>query len=167
MMKPKAMRALRYYDLRRQWRRVEPHLADKELNRILVSNFHKYTFGRWGRPFARGQFPRDFENCDWDVGHRGPEPRFWRYVKHAACHWLVNFNLRLAMLAEPGRPWRIVTSPAHSTVWDGEHTLFEFTFLALGVPPEECLTLARTGGRVLAPGRRIRVYYAEPFRCEP
>jgi hypothetical protein len=159
-------KALRYYDLRRQWKRVEPHLADEELNRILVRDFGKFTLGRWGRPFAPGQYPRDFESCDWDVGHRGPEPRFWRYVKHAACHWLVNFALRLALLAEPRRPWRIVTSRKHSTVWDGEGLLFDFNFLALGVSPPECWALARSGGRVLPPGRRKRVSYAEHYTCE-
>ena len=26
---------------------------------------------------------REFESCDWEIGHRGP--RYWRYVKHGAC----------------------------------------------------------------------------------
>jgi hypothetical protein len=30
--------------------------------------------------------PHEFENCDWWHSHRGPMPRFWRYVKHGACH---------------------------------------------------------------------------------
>ena len=28
-----------------------------------------------------------FRVGDWDCGHRGWEPRNWRYVKHAAFHW--------------------------------------------------------------------------------
>ena len=40
-------------------------------------------------------------------------------MKHAACHWLVNFALELAQLVEPDRKWRIITSDKHSTVWDG------------------------------------------------
>jgi hypothetical protein len=55
------------------------------------------------------------------------------YVKHAACHWLVNFALELAQHVEPNRAWRIITSQEHSTVWDGKDTLFDFNFLALGV----------------------------------
>ena len=58
------------------------------------------------------------------------------------CHWLVNFNLRLAMLTEPERLWRIITSGKHSSVWDGEHTLFDLNFLALGIPPDECFEMA-------------------------
>jgi hypothetical protein len=152
---------MRYYDLRRYWRQVEPHLKDERLNAILVRDFNKYTYGRWRKRFTRGMFPREFESFDWDIDHCGPAPRFWRYVKHAACHWLVNFNLRLAMRAEPKRPWRIITSRRHSTVWDGKSWLFDFNFLALGVSPRECFELACGGGRELAPGKLIRVYYPD------
>jgi hypothetical protein len=109
--------AVRYFDLRRHWtRRIEPHLADPELNRILVRDFNRFTHGRWGKRFTAGMYPEEFESCDWRIDKRPPYPRFWRYVKHGACHWLANFALRLAMLAEPERPWRILTSDAHSTV---------------------------------------------------
>jgi hypothetical protein len=56
-------------------------------------------------------------------------------VKHAACHWLVNFALRLAILAEPARPWQIVSSQAHSTVWDGQSTLFDCNCGPSWLPP--------------------------------
>lgn len=147
---------MRYYDLKRHWtKRIEPHLGDKRLNAILVRDFNKYTTGNWGKPFTRGQYPRDFESCDWDWEHRGPAPRYWRYVRHGACHWLVNFNLRLAQLVEPNRPWRIITSDAHSTVWDGKQTLFEFNFLALGISANDCFTLACVDH--LPPGSERRV----------
>ena len=51
---------------------------------------------------------------------------------------------------EPKKEWRIITSRIHSTVWDGEHTLFDLNGLALfkgGAP--ECFVLA-----ALAPGSR-------------
>jgi hypothetical protein len=150
---------MRYYDIPRHWtKKIVPHLDDERLNHVLVRDFNKYTQGLWGEPFTHGQFPREFESCDWSLEHRGPEPRYWRYVKHAACHWLVNFNLRLAQLVAPDRPWRIVTSDKHSTVWDGEETLFDFNFLALGVPPDECFRLADR--KRLAPGKELRVHLA-------
>jgi hypothetical protein len=133
---------MKYYDLKKKWRKVKPHLDDKELNEILVRDFNKYTYGRWHKPFTAGHFPWEFESCDWQLGHRGRPPAFWKYTKHAACHWLVNFNLRLAMLVERDRPWRIITSVKHSTVWDGAETLFDFNFLAMGVDPAECFKLA-------------------------
>jgi hypothetical protein len=155
-------RPMRYYDLKRHWtNRIEPHLADAKLNAVLVRDFNKFTQGRWGKPLTHGRFPRDFESCDWRWEHRGTQPRFWRYVKHSACHWLVNFNLRLAQLVEPGRPWRILASDDHSTVWDGDQTLFDFNFLALGIPADECFRLA-DGDRLL-PGRELKVYLAEHF----
>ncbi len=96
---------MRYYDVSRHWtRRIEPHLADEQLNTILARDFNRYTFGRWGQRFTRGRCPLEFASCDWHLQHRGPFPRFWRYVKHGACHWLVNFALRLATLTDPARP---------------------------------------------------------------
>ncbi len=157
---------MRYYDLKRYWtRRIEPHLGDEELNRILVGDFNKFTFGRWRKKFLPGMYPDEFESCDWQFGHRGPCPRFWRYVKHAACHWLVNFALRLATLAVPARSWRVVTSQEHSTVWDGRATLFDLQYSAFGVPPEKCWEVA-SGGAVLAPGEYLNVEPALHWREE-
>jgi len=146
----------RYYDLKRNWRKIEPHLSNELLNDVMVTEFNKYTFGRWGETFKHGEYPRDYESCDWWLGHKGPEPRFWRYVKHGACHWLVNFALGLAQLVEPKRQWRIITSDRHSTVWDGKQTLFEFNFLAFGISPDECFKLANK--KVLRPGQRLKTY---------
>jgi hypothetical protein len=156
---------MRYYDLKRNWtRKIEPHLNDAKLNRILIRDFNKFTNGRWGKEFKAGQYPYEFESCDWSWDHRGPRPRFWRYVKHSACHWLVNFNLRLALLVEPDRPWRIVTSRAHSTVWDGDQTLFDFNFLAFGIAPDECFRLANE--RRLLSGRELSVHKAQHYSEE-
>jgi hypothetical protein len=135
-------KTMKYYDLKKNWRRVKPHLTDRKLNDILVRDFNKFTFGRWGQTFTYGNLPREFESCDWDIDHRGKHPAFWQYVKHAACHWLVNFSLRLAMLVEPEKPWRIITSEGHSTVWDGGDTLFDFNFKAFGIDPNRCFETA-------------------------
>jgi hypothetical protein len=151
---------MRYYDIKRHWtKRIVPHLADPKLNAILVRDFNLFTQGMWGKPFESGRFPSEFESCDWKPERRGPEPRFWRFVKHSACHWLVNFNLRLAQLVEPKRPWRILSSDKHSTVWDGGQTLFDLNFVALGVSPEECFRLAND--KQLEPGKKLKVYLAK------
>jgi hypothetical protein len=156
---------LRYYDLRRHWtKRITPHLCDERLNAILVRDFNKFTYGRWRDRFRPGDLPFHFESCDWHLSHHCPHPRFWAYVKHAACHWLVNFNLRLATLAEPKHPWRILTSDRHSTVWDGKQTLFEFTLLALGVSPTDCFRLAYD--KELPVGKPLKVYYARHYTEE-
>jgi hypothetical protein len=152
---------MKYYDLKKNWHRVKPHLADEKLNDILVRDFNKFTFGRWGRKFTYGDLPCEFESCDWDIDHRGRRPAFWQYVKHSACHWLVNFNLRLAMLVQPKKPWRIISSEDHSTVWDGDDTLFDFNFQAFGIDPEECFDCAFEDE--LRPGEHLPVYHAELF----
>jgi hypothetical protein len=152
---------MKYYDLKKNWHRVKPHLADQKLNDILVGDFNKFTFGRWGRKFTYGDLPCEFESCDWDIDHRGRRPAFWQYVKHSACHWLVNFNLRLAMLVQPKKPWRIISSEDHSTVWDGDDTLFDFNFQAFGIDPNECFDCAFEDE--LRPAEHLPVYRAEHF----
>ena len=158
---PEHVPNLKYYDPKKNWRKIKRHLDDPELNRILVKDFNKFTYGRWGDPFIPGMKPADYESVDWRCERRGRPPAYWAYVKHGACHWLVNFNYRLAQLVEPNRQWRILTSDLHSTVWDGDSTLFDFNFLALGVSPEECFRLAR--GKMMKSGKYIKVYYAQPY----
>jgi len=154
---------MEYYDLKRHWtKRIMPHLGDTELNKILVRDFNKFTRGLWKKEFVAGDMPADFESCDWRFDIRGPYPRYWEYVKHAACHWICNFSLRLAILVEPERPWRIITSDAHSTVWDGKTTLFDFNYQALGITPKDCYKAARKArrARMLPIGKQLRVHYA-------
>jgi len=105
-----APKDIKYYDLKKYWtKKIEPHLEDEQLNDVLNRDFNRYTWGRWKIEFEDDNFPADYESCDWDLGHRGPRPRYWLYTKHGACHWLANFSLRLAMLSLPGHAWRIIT----------------------------------------------------------
>ena len=70
------------------------------------------------------------------------------------------------MASEPLRPWRIITSPEHATVWDGDATLFDFNFQAMGITPDECFKLANK--RVLKPGKHQEVHFAAHWieECE-
>jgi hypothetical protein len=121
------LKTIQYYDVPRYWtNRIVPHLGDAELNRVLTSDMDRYA--SW--PFLPVDYPDYCEAVDWRLDHHGREPRFWRYVCAGACHFLVNFALRLASLVEPDQPWRIVTSRGHSTVWNGADQLFEFNYLA-------------------------------------
>ena len=153
---------MKYYSPVKSWQTIKRHLGNEEVNRVLCEDFNKYTFGRWNQKFSRGQVPREFETCDWDVDYEGRHPGYWAYVKHAACHWLVNFNLALAKLVDPERPWRIITSVKHSSVWDGDKMLFDFNFLALGVPADEAFEMAYK--RVLPVGTYLEVGYATKVR---
>lgn len=154
-------KTMKYYDLKKHWtKKIVPHLDDEKLNELLVTDFNKYTKGLWKRPFVKGQFPEDIESCDWRWDRKPPFPRYWKYVKHAACHWIVNFSLRLATLAEPDREWRIVSSQEHSTVWDGDKTLFDFNFQAMGISAAECWKAAIKENIILKPGKYRKTYLA-------
>lgn len=172
-----APQGIEYYDLVKNWEKVKPNLGDPELKKVLARNMNKFTYGRRREKFKYGNVPSEHDKgCEWqnwddydyvvqangDVLYDVPD--FWEYVCWGACHWLVNFNLRLAQLVEPRRPWRILTSRRHSTVWDGDKLLFEFNFQALGIPPAECFELARRGGRELKIGTSDPTVLAEHWR---
>jgi hypothetical protein len=108
------MVAMKYYDAQKHWRKVKQHIDHPDVQRILVSDFNKYTFGRWKRVFKPGQSLAEFDAMDWRHSRKGPQPAFWRYVAWGVCHWLVNFNLKLAQRVEPRRKWRILHSRDHS-----------------------------------------------------
>lgn len=151
---------MRYYPFSRQWSKVKPYISDKKVQEILIRDFNKYTMGLNKRPFEKGMVPADFEGCDWHCDRRGRRPAYWDYVKHAACHWLVNFNLELAKLVEPKEKWRILSSQRHSTVWNGKDILFDMNFSALQIPPKKAFNIANE--KELPIGNRLRVYYANP-----
>jgi hypothetical protein len=160
---------MQYYPIQKNWsRKIKPHLQDLEAQYILRRDFNKYTFGRWKQEFKLGMKPTEFESCDWRYSHgrRGKQPEFWDCVKHAACHWLVNFNRRLAELSEPKIKWRIVSSELHSTTWDSKETLFDMNFLALGVSAEEAWKLASEHGTILDIGEEHFCNFAQYSRDE-
>ena len=74
--------------------------TDPRMQDALVTYIDR-PFGPWGKPCTAGYDA--FETCDWDAGHCGPRPRYWRYFKHCACHWLVNDSLAIAKAALPVR----------------------------------------------------------------
>src|SRR5215831_19037268 len=59
----------------------------------------------------------------------------------------------------PKKPWRIITSVKHSTVWDGDDTLFDFNFQAMGIPPDECFQDANK--KMKKPGQHIVCHFAQ------
>jgi hypothetical protein len=85
-----------YYDVKKYWtKRIQPHFDDPELNSRLFRDFRKYC--TWH--FRPGDLPAWSDGCDWRCEVLGRPPCYFDYVCAGACHWLVNFNLRLAELS--------------------------------------------------------------------
>jgi hypothetical protein len=96
---------MRYYDVQKNWRKVKRHVDHPDLQAVLVQDMDRFMWGRRKERFLPGMCPADTDPGDWiDENRRGRPPAFWRYVRHQACYWLVNFNLLLAMRVEPHRP---------------------------------------------------------------
>lgn len=156
-----------FYPMIKNWHKIRPHLHDPYVKGVLAHDFNKYTTGCWGERFRVGDFPARFEDCPWSWYVPGMYLDYYHYVKHQAAHWLVNFNLVLAMRAEPKRKWRILKSDFHSTVWDGELTLFDFNGLAFFENAGHCFRAATSGNGIeLAPGEFIKtdLYRDKPLQ---
>jgi hypothetical protein len=102
---------------------------------------------------------------DWRLDHRGLEAQYWHLNRRFAGQSSVNVSLRLAMLAEPRRPWRIVTSARHSTVWNGGDVLFDIHFCGLGISAARAWALAalEPDTRRLSPGTPAQLYFANDY----
>src|SRR5262249_450194 len=144
--------------------RVAPHLNDPELNRVLVLDLNRFTFGRYRQRFLPGMLPHDFETEVWDHDCHRQEPAFWKYVLMGAGHHIANFTLRLAQLVMPEKPWQILHSPEHSTVFDGDRLLLDFTYYALGASAAECFVDANK--KQLTIGQYLRTFPPPYFLTE-
>ncbi len=151
---------MQYYNIEGNWSAISPFLNDSIVQTALVKGFNKYTYGRSKKRFKAGMLPSMFdwstlryENdsyVDEDDEQIRPFPEFFNYVCNGASIWLANFNLALAMMVEPQRPWRIIYSDDSATVFDGDITLFDFNFLAFGNGPD--LAFEAASGTELPPG---------------
>jgi hypothetical protein len=143
---------MRYYPIQKQWRKLKPIYGSIMAAAIWHPEMEAFAANRArsnGYPFKSEAWtpelrPWHYDSCDWrwDHGRPGPNPSFWDYTCHSACHWTCSLHLWVAKHVQPDLPWRIVTSDRHSTVWDGAETLWDGNFLALGVPADEAWELA-------------------------
>ena len=137
---------LEYVDLKKHWNKIEALLAPgSPINDRMRHDFSLYVEGRWGEhgiSFDDYEWPNDLESFSWQGSTVGRPPRFWKLVKHGACHWLVNYQLMLARAIMPKHDWRILTSDDHSTVWNMKGLLWDANFLALKKTPQEAFDLA-------------------------
>lgn len=155
--KLRAPSRLAYYAVDKYWRRLAPLYRSAAARRIWLPDMRDFRVVRLdehgiiaGRDDRHYRTPSDFDSSTWrfdskfmDANARsGNPPAYWDYVCHSACHWLINLNAWVITQVEPDRDWRVVTSPQHSTVWDGRHTLFDLNFLALGVSTAKAWALA-------------------------
>lgn len=138
-----------YYPIQKRWRRLRPlferpsilELMHAEMEAYAISRAEDNGYEHRPRPFQLALRPADYDSCDWrwGQGRRGPQPAFWAWVCHSACHWVASHNLAVISELEPDRPWQISTSDTHSTVVDLERELlFDTNFSALQVAPELC-----------------------------
>jgi hypothetical protein len=158
------MSMVAFYDAVSNWPTIEPHTRDLEFVRILHHDFSRFTLGRYGMPYPSPSrpYPADWEDLagpDEDDGpYLGPPGEYMRYVRKLACYWLVGANLKLATLILPERPWSIVMSSLHSTVWDGEELLFDLMGQALYGSADKAFSYACVGlSRLLDPGIYLEV----------
>jgi len=175
LLNPPNFANARYIDIQQHWRRVKPFFYSEKAFKIWkpcmeeCSQWKAEDHGFPYRPRPDARYPKDYDGCDWrcridEPRRRGPDPAFWDFVCHAACHWLVDLNLYVAWESFPELSWRILTVSTgennHSTVWDGSlihPLLFDANFLALGIPAQEALRDV-WNGRELRVGQYLKGY---------
>jgi hypothetical protein len=141
---------MKYYPIQKNWRKAKDIYSSPEAkaiwypDMILFKEMKAEETGvkQWYPTDSPELTPSDFESCYWRYGRKGRQPAFWKYVCHAACHHLVGLGLYAATIVEPNQNWRVIGNEYHSTVWDGEDTLWDLNFTALGIDPDEAFKIA-------------------------
>ncbi len=158
---------MQYFPIQKRWRRLRPiyeHDAVTatwydDLCAYLCQKAEEYGFKPSYPKLTSELKPKDFDSVDWRSNRtkRGRRPAYWDYVVHSACHWVVSMHLHVAKIAYPKIPWRIVTSDKHSTVWDGDETLWDGNFMALGISADNAWELAakQPDSEIWAPGKMM------------
>ena len=150
----------KYYDIQKNWRKLKPlyeqdsvlflsycemeahaeaRLTDFNKENEADGIAHRYSYEP--KTFTKDLRPWDYESCDWMCYYDKPgrKPGYFQWVRHSACHWIVNANYLVITELEPNHPWQIVESDFHSTCVDVSRGLmFDTNFLALGISAEEC-----------------------------
>jgi hypothetical protein len=146
---------MKYYPIQKNWRKAKDIYSSPEAkaiwypDMILFEEMKAEDLGvkQWYPTDSPELTPSDFDSCDWrrerlGQGRKGPQPAFWKYVCHGACHYLVDLGLYVATTVEPDRDWRVMCSDDHSTVWDGKDMLWDLNYTALGIDPDEAFKIA-------------------------
>jgi hypothetical protein len=150
---PKKIEDIRFYDIQANWRRLRDLFYSKynlyDLY-IRMESFEKLRKEEYGYEYKPREFTLDLRPVFYDYyswrsrrNKRGRMPAFWDFACQSACHW-VNAWAMECICSEMYTEfrWRLVTSDKHTTIWDGDKTLFDINFLALGISPEEAWELA-------------------------
>lgn len=155
---------MEYYDIQKNWRKLKPHFQAEDLQVVWQEGLSRFEYIRaydnWKKGFrsdkpfemwkpSKFELPTTTESCDWRAmypertGKRGPQPAYFDYVRHGACHYMVDFYWHVANRALPEYDWIVVSSDTHSTVWAvGTDILFDPQFLALGIDADEAWEMA-------------------------
>lgn len=156
-----------FYPLQKRWRKVGPIYRSRMAAAIWHPNMEAYAAHRAAEygydnrltPWTPELTPSHYDSCSWrwDCERRGPQPGYWAFTCAAACHWLVDLHLWVAQRAEPSRSWHVVTSDLHSTVWDGEETIWDANFMAMGVSATDAIDMANgePESRILPAGEML------------
>lgn len=147
-----ALRAnLQYVDIEKHWPKIRPlaeeskdiwlpQMLEWEAERQLEA-LDRFGYMIWEVDPVR-DCPADFDHHPWRWRRKGRHPQFWDNVCSGACHFLANLNIHLAEQVFTNFEWRIVKSGMHSTCWNGDHLVFDMTYLALGAPIDELVRRA-------------------------
>ena len=144
-----------YFGIGRHWNsRIKEIFESDVVQAQLFHDFNKYAKFMERRVNKKGSVRRSqghvtysynqtdkpicLDLSDWRCERIGRPYSFDEYVCNGACHTIVNSLLLTARIAFPDRPWIIVSSVRHSTVWDQCVTFFDMNWLALNISATYC-----------------------------
>lgn len=104
--------------------------------KLIEDSDYETWYEKWSpKPEGELLLPSDVDSCDWRWNAPpGRPPKYWDFVCHGSCHWMVEANLQVAKRLLPEYNWIILSGELHSTVVAPEAKLiFDMQYSALQV----------------------------------
>lgn len=131
---------LKYFDVSKHWNKLNPIYESNEIKEFVLLQLNEYLEvkaeddGYTFKPLTEFEYPYLYNMDCWICNGRKRRLKYFNWVLHRACHYMAPVNLEVIAEAFPNKEWRLVNSDFHSTVWDGERTVYDLNYKALGVP---------------------------------
>ena len=130
---------LKYFDISRHWKTLNPIYESPEIRELALYEMNCYrecqalNYGIKFKEIKEFRYPGYFDSCDWRCDRRGRPPLYDNWICHSACHWIANINMAVVKKAFPNREWRVINSYFHSTVFDGDRTIYDTNLKGMNI----------------------------------
>jgi hypothetical protein len=153
-----------YFPIEKCWQELSPIFESETIRELTRYEMNSFLVARWevkGKTddlilHKTFKYPVEFDEADWARTHQ-----YHAWVCSASCHFMCNVNLAVLKIYQPEKDWKLIFSRKHSTIWDGDHLIYDMQSLALGFTACQVVNTINNHNAVELPVGRIPFHKRE------